>query len=121
MRQARYRMAETVQRAVCNTSFTATRRPAGRRIAIAPGLTPTGVAASRPICPFLRAASPRSTYCAVKPGEEITMLKLLGAERKSLLLSFPRIKKLAFLILLFKRMLPELRSLIFSLQDVTLL
>jgi hypothetical protein len=40
----------------------------------------------------------------------MTMLELLNAERKSLLLSFSTIKKLAFLILLFDRMLPELRS-----------
>jgi hypothetical protein len=38
------------------------------------------------------------------------MLELLGAERKSLLLSFSKMKKLDFLILLFDRMLPELRS-----------
>ena len=38
------------------------------------------------------------------------MLELLNAERQSLLLSFSTMKKLAFLILLFDRMLPELRS-----------
>jgi uncharacterized protein YjaG (DUF416 family) len=38
------------------------------------------------------------------------MLELLTNERKSLLLSFSRIKRLAFLILLYERMLPELRS-----------
>jgi hypothetical protein len=40
----------------------------------------------------------------------MTMLELQSAERKSLLLSFSRIKKLAFLILLYERMLPGLRS-----------
>lgn len=38
------------------------------------------------------------------------MLELLSAQRKSFLLSFSRMKKLAFLILLFDRMLPELHS-----------
>ena len=38
------------------------------------------------------------------------MLELLSAKRKSLLLSFSTMKKLAFLILLYDRMLPELRS-----------
>jgi uncharacterized protein YjaG (DUF416 family) len=38
------------------------------------------------------------------------MLELLSAKRKSLLLSFSTMKKLAFLILLYERMLPELRS-----------
>jgi hypothetical protein len=36
--------------------------------------------------------------------------ELLSQQRKSLLLSFSNTKKLAFLILLFDRMLPELRS-----------
>jgi uncharacterized protein YjaG (DUF416 family) len=38
------------------------------------------------------------------------MLELLSAKRKWLLLSFSTIKKLTFLILLYERMLPELRS-----------
>ena len=38
------------------------------------------------------------------------MLELLSAKRKSLLLSFSTMKKLVFLILLYERMLPELRS-----------
>jgi uncharacterized protein YjaG (DUF416 family) len=42
------------------------------------------------------------------------MLELLTNEQKSLLLSFPRIKKLAFLILVCERMLPELRSYLHS-------
>jgi uncharacterized protein YjaG (DUF416 family) len=40
----------------------------------------------------------------------MTMLELLSARRKSLLLSFSTMKKLAFVILLYERMLPELRS-----------
>jgi hypothetical protein len=40
----------------------------------------------------------------------MTTLELLSGERKSLLLAFSRTKKLAFLILLFDRMLPELCS-----------
>jgi uncharacterized protein YjaG (DUF416 family) len=40
----------------------------------------------------------------------MTMLELLSAKRKSLLLSFSTMKKLVFLILLYERMLPELRS-----------
>jgi uncharacterized protein YjaG (DUF416 family) len=50
------------------------------------------------------------------------MLELLTNERKSLLLSFSRIKKLAFLVLLYERMVPELRSYLRSSgQDFTLI
>jgi uncharacterized protein YjaG (DUF416 family) len=38
------------------------------------------------------------------------MLELLTDERKSLLLSFSRTKKLSFLVLLCERMMPELHS-----------
>jgi hypothetical protein len=40
----------------------------------------------------------------------MTMLEILSAEQRSLLLSLSTMKKLAFLILLFDRMLPELHS-----------
>jgi len=47
----------------------------------------------------------------------MTMLEILSAEHRSLLLSLSTMKKLAFLILLFDRMLPELHS-YFLAQDV---